>query len=173
MGCFFGPLTQQTFGIDQEQLMDTEHFTIGYAEEDARVQTIPPYAHLRRWRELEDRDAVRIDLEERALAELKETCRGQCAACGRREESKEDCFKRSSSWGDLSLSSSNCSKETQQGNYQDLRSQLVVRSQSWGNLSDMSTNWNDQRGRDPVGERKFSHDSSGVPFEEKLVVVSI
>ncbi|CAE8722829.1 unnamed protein product [Polarella glacialis] len=76
MGCFFGPLTQQTFGIDQEQLMDTEHFAIGYAEEDARVQTIPPYAHLRRFRELEDRDAVCIDLEE--------TCRGHCAACGRR-----------------------------------------------------------------------------------------
>jgi len=46
MGCFFGPWTHQMTGIDAQKLQDVEHFTLGYALEDRRMQTIPPYAHL-------------------------------------------------------------------------------------------------------------------------------
>jgi len=83
MGCFFGPWTHQTMCVDAEQLQDVEHFTIGYAIEDRRVQTIPPYAHLAAFRALADRDAVNTGNEDKALLELQQTTRGTCCACGR------------------------------------------------------------------------------------------
>lgn len=83
MGCFFGPWTHQTLGIDSERLLDLEHFTLGYAIEDTRIQTIPPYAHLKAFRALNDRDAVDTRSEDKALIELHQIERGTCGACGR------------------------------------------------------------------------------------------
>lgn len=84
MGCFFGPWTHETLGIDAQQLQDLEHFTLGKAVEDTRVQTIPPYAHLKRFRALKDRDSINTGSEDKAITELHQSSVGDCLACSRR-----------------------------------------------------------------------------------------
>jgi len=85
MGCFFGPWTHEVLGIDAERLQDVEHFTLGFSVVDQRVQTVPPYAHLRRFRMLADRDAVDTTHEDKAVVDLQQTTRGNCRGCSRKD----------------------------------------------------------------------------------------
>ncbi len=47
IGCFFDDLTHRTFGIQDDRFQVLYHFTMGGAVDDARIQTVPPYRHLR------------------------------------------------------------------------------------------------------------------------------
>jgi hypothetical protein len=47
IGCFFDDLTLRTFDIQDDRFQVLYHFTMGGAVDDARIQTVPPYRHLR------------------------------------------------------------------------------------------------------------------------------
>ena len=46
IGCFFDEETHRLLGLDTMDFRDLYHFTIGGRQEDTRLQTLPPYAHL-------------------------------------------------------------------------------------------------------------------------------
>lgn len=48
IGCFFDDGVHEVLGIKGRWLQSLYHFTVGGALTDARLQTLPPYAHLRR-----------------------------------------------------------------------------------------------------------------------------
>ncbi len=48
IGCFFDADTHRFLGIKTPILRDLYHFTLGGPVEDTRLQTLPPYTHLRR-----------------------------------------------------------------------------------------------------------------------------
>ncbi|MCL6555280.1 MAG: SagB/ThcOx family dehydrogenase [Burkholderiales bacterium] len=48
IGCFFDDPTHELLGIGDATLQDLYHFTVGGALPDARLKTLPPYAHLQR-----------------------------------------------------------------------------------------------------------------------------
>ena len=47
IGCFFDDLTHQVFGLTGDRFQVLYHFTMGGAVDDPRLQTLPPYQHLR------------------------------------------------------------------------------------------------------------------------------
>jgi len=47
IGCFFDDETHRELGIASERLRDLYHFTVGGPEDDPRLETLPPYEHLR------------------------------------------------------------------------------------------------------------------------------
>lgn len=47
IGCFFDDSVHQILGIEDTQWQSLYHFTVGYPRIDTRLQTLPPYAHLR------------------------------------------------------------------------------------------------------------------------------
>ncbi|WP_353572883.1 SagB/ThcOx family dehydrogenase [Candidatus Albibeggiatoa sp. nov. BB20] len=51
IGCFFDDAVHEVLGIKNHSLQSIYHFTVGMPVEDARLQTIPPYAHLTEPRE--------------------------------------------------------------------------------------------------------------------------
>jgi hypothetical protein len=48
IGCFFDDLVHGVVGIEDERFQSLYHFTVGGPEEDLRLLTHPPYAHLER-----------------------------------------------------------------------------------------------------------------------------
>jgi hypothetical protein len=46
IGCFFDDAMHEMLGIHGRSWQSLYHFTIGGPVEDARLRTIPPYAHL-------------------------------------------------------------------------------------------------------------------------------
>jgi nitroreductase len=48
IGCFFDDGVHDLLGLRGEALQDLYHFTVGGALSDPRLQSLPPYAHLRR-----------------------------------------------------------------------------------------------------------------------------
>ena len=48
IGCFFDDAVHRLLGLDGLAWQSLYHFTIGGPVEDRRIQTLPPYAHLRR-----------------------------------------------------------------------------------------------------------------------------
>jgi nitroreductase len=46
IGCFFDDAVHRIAGIDNHSWQSLYHFTVGYAVEDPRLSTLPPYAHL-------------------------------------------------------------------------------------------------------------------------------
>jgi SagB-type dehydrogenase family enzyme len=48
IGCFFDDLSHRTFGLTGDAFRVLYHFTMGGAVDDDRLQTEPPYRHLRR-----------------------------------------------------------------------------------------------------------------------------
>jgi len=48
IGCFFDDATHELLGLRGLELQDLYHFTVGVPLEDSRLQTLPPYAHLKR-----------------------------------------------------------------------------------------------------------------------------
>lgn len=48
IGCFFDDGVHDVLGIRGPWLQSLYHFTVGGALTDTRLQTLPPYAHLRR-----------------------------------------------------------------------------------------------------------------------------
>ncbi|MDH4317314.1 MAG: nitroreductase family protein [Desulfobulbaceae bacterium] len=48
IGCYFDDLMHDTLGIRDDSLQSLYHFTVGTPVEDGRIQTIPPYAHLKK-----------------------------------------------------------------------------------------------------------------------------
>lgn len=47
IGCYFDPAIHQTLGFESTRLQSTYHFTIGMPLIDDRIETLPPYAHLK------------------------------------------------------------------------------------------------------------------------------
>lgn len=47
IGCFFDDEFHQLLGLSNTVFQDLYHFTVGQAVEDERLQTLPPYAHLK------------------------------------------------------------------------------------------------------------------------------
>ncbi|MGD2082746.1 MAG: SagB/ThcOx family dehydrogenase [Chromatiales bacterium] len=47
IGCFFDDLVHRMLGLDGSAWQDLYHFTVGAQVEDTRLETHPPYAHLR------------------------------------------------------------------------------------------------------------------------------
>lgn len=48
IGCFFDDAVHETLGITDTRLQNLYHFTVGTPLTDARLQTLPPYGHLKR-----------------------------------------------------------------------------------------------------------------------------
>ncbi|MCU7933096.1 MAG: SagB family peptide dehydrogenase [Candidatus Thiodiazotropha sp. (ex Codakia rugifera)] len=48
IGCFFDDAVHETLGLSNTQFQSLYHFTVGSAESDDRLQTLPPYQHLHR-----------------------------------------------------------------------------------------------------------------------------
>jgi hypothetical protein len=48
IGCFFDDAMHRLLGLDGLSWQSLYHFTVGGPVEDRRIQTLPPYAHLRR-----------------------------------------------------------------------------------------------------------------------------
>ena len=48
IGCYFDPAVHEILGLSDRRLQSFYHFTIGRPLLDARIQSLPPYAHLRR-----------------------------------------------------------------------------------------------------------------------------
>ncbi|WP_333841395.1 nitroreductase [Pelomicrobium sp.] len=48
IGCFFDDAMHRLLGIEDRSFQSLYHFTAGGPVEDSRLQTLPPYAHLRR-----------------------------------------------------------------------------------------------------------------------------
>jgi len=55
IGCFFDDLTHQAFGLTGDRFQVLYHFTIGSPVDDPRLQTHPPYQHLTRAQDRDDR----------------------------------------------------------------------------------------------------------------------
>lgn len=49
IGCYFDDSLHDLLGIEGTQLQDMYHFTIGEPRLDQRIQTLPPYQHLKRF----------------------------------------------------------------------------------------------------------------------------
>jgi hypothetical protein len=47
IGCFFDDVMHEVLGIQGHQWQSLYHFTVGGRIEDLRIQTIPPYEHLK------------------------------------------------------------------------------------------------------------------------------
>lgn len=47
IGCYFDPAVHDTLGISGSALQSMYHFTVGMPVLDNRIQTLPPYAHLK------------------------------------------------------------------------------------------------------------------------------
>jgi SagB-type dehydrogenase family enzyme len=47
IGCFFDDSVHLTLGIEDTQWQSLYHFTVGFPRLDTRLQTLPPYAHLK------------------------------------------------------------------------------------------------------------------------------
>jgi SagB-type dehydrogenase family enzyme len=47
IGCYFDDAVHEILGIETDRLQSLYHFTVGTPLEDARLQTLPAYAHLR------------------------------------------------------------------------------------------------------------------------------
>jgi nitroreductase len=47
IGCYFDDSVHEILGIKSDRLQSLYHFTVGMPLEDARLQTLPPYDHLR------------------------------------------------------------------------------------------------------------------------------
>jgi hypothetical protein len=50
IGCYFDDATHELLGIGSDRFQDLYHFTVGGPVDDARLTTLPPYAHLGRGR---------------------------------------------------------------------------------------------------------------------------
>jgi SagB-type dehydrogenase family enzyme len=48
IGCYFDPAVHEVLGLSDRRLQSFYHFTIGRPLLDARIQSLPPYAHLKR-----------------------------------------------------------------------------------------------------------------------------
>jgi len=48
IGCFFDDVVHEALGLKDDTFQDLYHLTFGKAFEDPRIQTLPPYHHLRR-----------------------------------------------------------------------------------------------------------------------------
>ena len=48
IGCFFDDSVHDLLGLRGDEWQILYHFTIGQATHDDRLQTLPPYAHLKR-----------------------------------------------------------------------------------------------------------------------------
>lgn len=48
IGCYFDPAVHEVLGLPDRRLQSLYHFTIGRPLLDARIQSLPPYAHLQR-----------------------------------------------------------------------------------------------------------------------------
>jgi hypothetical protein len=48
IGCFFDDAVHDMCGLRGTALQNLYHFTVGVSLTDHRIQTLPPYAHLRR-----------------------------------------------------------------------------------------------------------------------------
>jgi hypothetical protein len=48
IGCYFDDPVHELLGINDTSFQSMYHFTVGGALTDTRLQTLPPYAHLRR-----------------------------------------------------------------------------------------------------------------------------
>lgn len=48
IGCYFDDVMHEVLGLQDQSLQSLYHFTVGGAVTDARLQTLPPYAHLQR-----------------------------------------------------------------------------------------------------------------------------
>lgn len=48
IGCYFDSAVHEVLGLSDRRLQSFYHFTIGRALVDARIQSLPPYAHLQR-----------------------------------------------------------------------------------------------------------------------------
>ena len=48
IGCYFDDAVHEVFGITDDAFQSLYHFTVGTALSDTRLQTLPPYAHLKK-----------------------------------------------------------------------------------------------------------------------------
>ena len=48
IGCYFDEALHELLGVRDGRLQSLYHFTVGHPRHDTRIQTLPPYAHLRR-----------------------------------------------------------------------------------------------------------------------------
>ncbi len=48
IGCFFDDAVHETLGLGESQYQSLYHFTVGLPKPDNRLQTLPPYDHLKR-----------------------------------------------------------------------------------------------------------------------------
>lgn len=48
IGCFFDDAVHETLGLKDSRFQSLYHFTLGKPKSDNRLQTLPPYAHLKR-----------------------------------------------------------------------------------------------------------------------------
>jgi hypothetical protein len=48
IGCYFDDSVHEVLGISDKRWQSLYHFTVGGGIRDARIQTIPPYAHIKR-----------------------------------------------------------------------------------------------------------------------------
>jgi hypothetical protein len=48
IGCYFDDAVHEVCGLSGTTLQSLYHFTLGGARTDRRIQTLPPYGHLRR-----------------------------------------------------------------------------------------------------------------------------
>jgi SagB-type dehydrogenase family enzyme len=54
IGCFFDDVVHEVFGLAGTQFQSLYHFTVGSPVVDARLETLPPYAHLPKERQAHD-----------------------------------------------------------------------------------------------------------------------